>query len=306
MRRFFFALVLLVAAGILLPPLYYAIFPVETPDLPPAGRRIPVAEGVAVNAIEKGVGRPVVLVHGLPGSAYDWAPLTDALADRGHRVLAYDRVGYGHSDARRNGEFTIESNAGELLALLETEGLEDATVIGWSYGGATSIRAALTDPSRIGRLVLVGSAGPAEMMEEPPAIFALIFSAPAVAWYAAVPPVGRALQRGMSVQAFSEQPQPDWWLPQVAANFARPNTRDTFRGEGANFDPSNLDPAPIERPILIIHGDDDRNAPIAIGRWLHEHAANSELYVIEGGSHMLPITHADSLADRITSFMAAR
>ena len=79
MRRFFFALVLLVAAGILLPPLYYAIFPVETPELPPAGRRIPVAEGVAVNTIERGAGRPVVLIHGLPGTGYDWAPLTEAL-----------------------------------------------------------------------------------------------------------------------------------------------------------------------------------------------------------------------------------
>jgi pimeloyl-ACP methyl ester carboxylesterase len=57
----------------------------------------------------------------------------------------------------------------------------------------------------------------------------------------------------------------------------------------------------LSQPLLLIHGDDDRLAPLAIAEWLHRHAPGSELIVVEGGSHMLPITHADLLADRIAA-----
>ena len=80
-----------------------------------------------------------MLVHGLPGSAYDWAPLTDALAARGFRVIAYDRMGYGYSDARADGDFTIAANARDLLGLLENQDLSHlleycqlaAKAVGW-------------------------------------------------------------------------------------------------------------------------------------------------------------------------------
>ena len=56
----------------------------------------------------------------------------------------------------------------------------------------------------------------------------------------------------------------------------------------------------------MIHGDDDRLVPLAVGEGLHQSAQRSELLVVEGGSHMLPITHPDLLADRIAAFTAAR
>jgi pimeloyl-ACP methyl ester carboxylesterase len=307
MRRTLLVLLLLVAALIALPPLFFRLFPVEPPALPAAGRRIALADGVAVNAIERGQGPPVVLVHGLPGCAYDWTPLADALGARGLHAIAYDRVGYGRSDARRDGDFTIAGNARDLLRLLESEDLRDATIVGWSYGGATAIQAAREDASRMARLVLVGSAGPTdEPPPGPPALFAVLFSGPVMNWMAAVPPVGAGLQRAMSGNAFSGQPQPDWWLPQLRANFAAPATRLTFREEGARFDPTGLDPAPIERPILVVHGDDDRLAPLAIGEWLARHAQDGRIEIVKGGSHMLPITHAEWLADRIAAFAGGR
>jgi pimeloyl-ACP methyl ester carboxylesterase len=295
----------LLAALLALPPLFYALFPEPAPALPSPGRRVPLAHGAALNALERGSGPAVVLVHGSPGSAYDWDPLGEALAARGRRVLAYDRLGYGHSDARPEGDFSVDSNARDLLELLEVERLADATVVGWSYGGATAIRAALVDPTRIGRLVLVGSAGPEDDPAEEPAFYAVLFSAPALGWMAAVPPASGAVQRALSEQAFSGQPWPAWWLPQLRANLAAPHTRTTFRLEGARFETAGLDPSPIERPILVIHGDDDRLAPLAIGEWLQRRARDARLVQIAGGSHMLPITHADLLADRIAAFSGA-
>lgn len=304
MKRVLLTVTALLFAAIALPPLYSLVVPAEVAQLPAAGRRIPVAEGVAVNAIDTGVGPPIVLVHGLPGSAYDWAPLAKALTARGHRVIAYDRVGYGHSDARLDGAFTPEGNAHDLLGLLESENLRDATVVGWSYGGPISIIAARKDASRIGRLVLIGSAGPSDDPQEPPAAMALLSSGP-VRWYlAAVPAMGRGLQSGLSVAAFSGGQQPEWWLPNLAANFAKPNMRATYYAEGERFMENELGIEELDLAILVLHGDDDNLAPLAMGDWLARHARNSKLQVVEGGSHMIPITHASELADSIQAFIA--
>lgn len=306
MKKLSLAVLCLLVVALAGPPLYYAIFPVASPELPAPGRAIDVGGGVSVNAIDRGEGPPIVLVHGLPGTAYDWEPLSQALAERGHRVIAYDRVGYGHSDARRNEAYTPEGNAHDLLGLLESEDLRDVTVVGWSYGGPVAIIAARLDPSRIGRLVLIGSGGPSDDPQEPPAIMALLSSAPVRAWLAAVPPMGRGLQGAISEAAFSGGAQPDWWLPHLAANFAMPDMRTTYYAEGERFMESDLGIEEIELPIFLIHGDDDRLAPLAIGEWLLEHAQHARLRVVEQGSHMIPITHAPLLADSIDAFAAGR
>jgi len=305
MKRCFYSALVIVVAVIVLPPLWYGIFPEEQLDLPASGRRISVGGGLEVNAIEQGRGWPVVLVHGSPGSAYDWKPTLEGLAARGYHVLAYDRVGYGYSDEREGEAYTVDANARELLALLESAGLQDVTLVGWSYGGSTAMAAALRDPSRIARLILVGSGG---YTENPPTLppgvqGAMDFVIP---WVALVPPAERSLQAAFSQQAFGSSPLPDWWLSQLAANFQRPGTRAAWAEEEATFTWDGPDPGPIDRPILIAHGSEDALVPLGVADWLHERSGNSELWVVEGAGHMLPVTHADALVDRMVSFIEKR
>ena len=302
MKRILFSLILLVLAFIVLPPMWYGIFPEESLDLPAPGRRISVGGGLEVNAIERGSGLPIVLVHGSPGSAYDWKPTLEALAARGYHVLAYDRVGYGYSDGREGEAYTVDANARELLALLENAGLQDVTLVGWSYGGSTAMAAALLDPSRIDRLVLVGSGG---YTENPPTLSPGVQGAMdlMLPWVAMVPPAERSLQAAFSQQAFGSSSLPEWWLPQLAANFQRLGTRAAWAGEGATFTWDGPDPGPIDRPILVAHGSEDVLVPLDVADWLHERSGNSELWVVEGGGHMLPVTHADSLTRRIVAFI---
>ena len=308
-KRIGIGLLVILLGAIVVPPLFYAVVPYDWPELPPAGRRIDVGGGVAVNAIERGEGPAVVLVHGLPGTGQDWMPLVDALAARGRRVIAYDRIGYGRSDARPGkapDAFTVEANAAELAALIDNEGLEDVTVVGWSYGGPIGIEAALLDAAsertRIRRLVLVGTGGPDSDEAEPPPSPNLI-AAGILRWVGWVPPASAALQRALSDQAFSEQPQPDWWATNLAANFAGPNTRLSWTSEAAAIGLSGEFRADeVDLPTLLIHGDDDRLAPLAIGEYVHAKIEGSRLEVVADGSHMLPITHADQLADWIVAF----
>jgi pimeloyl-ACP methyl ester carboxylesterase len=307
MLRFILLGVAVIASLLVTAPLYYTMNPEPVPELPPPGRAIPVSEGVAVNAIEAGprTGAPILLVHGLPGSGYDWGPLSEDLAARGHRVIAYDRVGYGHSDPRSDEDFTFAANAQELLAVLEAENLEDVTVLGWSYGGGTAIEAAKRDPGRIGRLVLIGSAGPVEL-ERPPPLIRLLLAGPVLRWVAQVPPLRRWIQESSSERAFSEQPIPTWWLPQVAANFAVPDTARSWLQEGAQLSIDGLDPSSIERPILVVHGDDDWLVPLDVAETIDRLAPNSDLRIVAGGSHMLPVTHPELLGGWITDFAAGR
>ena len=305
MKRILLSALVIAVAFIVLPPMWYGIFPEEPLDLPAPGRRISVGGGLEVNAIERGSGWPIVLVHGSPGSAYDWKPTLEALAARGYHVLAYDRVGYGYSDGRQDEAYTVESSAGHLLALLEKAGLQDATIVGWSYGGLTAMAAALHDSSRIARLVLVGSGGYAENPPTlPPGVQGTMDLM--IPWLALVPPAERSLQAAFSQQAFGSSSLPEWWLPQLAANFQRPGTRAAWEEEGATFTWDGPDPGPIDRPILVAHGSEDALVPLAVADWLHERSGNSELWVVEGGGHMLPVTHADSLVDRIVSFIEKR
>ncbi len=306
MRRLLAIVVVGLLVVVLGPPLFYAFRSPEPPELPPAGITVELSDGTRVNALDIPGDEPaLVLVHGSPGSAYDWRPLPEVLARSGRRVIAYDRKGYGHSPPRPEGEpSSYASNASDLLAFLEALDLEDATIVGWSFGGGTAIAAASRDPSRIGELVLVGSVGPtyAEHVEEPPLFIRLLYSGPARAWIARVPPASQGMAALVSQAAFSFQEMPEWWLPQLVANVGRPHARATSASEGEQQDWSELDPARVPVPILVVHGSEDLFVPLAVGEDLAAAAREGELVTIDEGSHMIPITHAEEMAAAILAF----
>lgn len=309
MRRFLLTLLLGLAALLALPPLWFALFPPQRPELSAPAHFATLASGARMHYVERGEGPVVVLVHGLPGQASEWRATTELLAAHGRRVLAIDRIGYGHSDARADDDYTLAANARELRDFLDAMHVQDVTLVGWSYGGGTALTLAREDAtrdasSRVGRIVLIGSVGPSDAAPGPPPVAAAIFSV-VTRWARLVPPAGLALQRALSANAFSEQPQPEWWLPGLAANLAQPKTQRAFMREGAALrGVAPPDSAGLALPILVIHGDDDRLVPIAVGRTLAGNRPGAELLEVAGGSHMLPITHAQLLADRIALFSA--
>lgn len=304
MKRALLFLLLGLAAIIILPPLWFAIFPEPRADLPPRGEYVTVAPNQRVNVIEQGTGPTVVLVHGHPGSAYDWSPLMGELAKRGFHVLAYDRVGYGYSDARNGDDYTVDANADDLLGLLAAKNLRDVTVIGFSYGGGTAIVAARKDSSRMSRLALLGSVGPGiENRDAPPQLLVEFMAAVGLPWVSYVPPLGKRLRAVLTAEAFAPGPIADGYMDLLDANFARPHTLWTFRHEGRDLGgDADLDPQQIALPILIIQGDGDRLVPPYVAEELHRRAPGSELWMIDGGSHMLLVTHAEALAERIATF----
>jgi pimeloyl-ACP methyl ester carboxylesterase len=104
-------------------------------ELPPdvTHHQIPSADGGSIHVIERGVGRPLVLVHGITLQAGVWAPQFHLLADR-YRVLALDVRGHGLSVAGSDG-FGRRIAARDVATVLGNFDLRDSILVGHSMGG---------------------------------------------------------------------------------------------------------------------------------------------------------------------------
>lgn len=124
-------------------------------DHPPAGQFIEL-DGVRLHYVERGEGPPVVLIHGntVTSADFEASGLMDSLAAR-HRVIAFDRPGYGHSTRPRNRLWTPAAQAYLLYSALQQLGVERPVVVGHSMGTLVALALALDHPSAVQRLVLL-------------------------------------------------------------------------------------------------------------------------------------------------------
>ncbi len=118
----------------------------------PDGRRLSYAEFGAPD------GLPVLAVHGTPGSRYMFGLADPAARERGLRIIAPDRPGYGRSDWRRNP--SLLRAAEDFVALADKLGIGRLAVIGVSGGAPHAIAIASLIPDRVALLALVSPIGP--------------------------------------------------------------------------------------------------------------------------------------------------
>lgn len=127
----------------------------------PAEGRFIEAEGARLHVLEAGPANAprILLIHGASSNLRElWHPLADALiAD--HRVVAFDRPGYGHSTRPRRGAQKLAAQAKMAAAVLRASGDGPAIVVGHSLGGAVALRLAIDFPALVSGLVLIAPAG---------------------------------------------------------------------------------------------------------------------------------------------------
>ena len=121
---------------------------------PPTGRFITV-DGVRLHYVERGTGRPLVLLHGNGSMIQDFesSGLVD-LAAKKYRVIAFDRPGFGHSDRPRSTVWTPEAQADLLNAALVKMGVSQPLVLGHSWGTLVAVALALNYPRNVRALIL--------------------------------------------------------------------------------------------------------------------------------------------------------
>lgn len=108
-------------------------------------------------------GRPVVLLHGTPGSRL-CCPDGAATEAAGVRLLTMDRPGYGRSDPRPNG--TVSDWVDDFVDLIDQLELPSAPVVGWSGGGPYALACAVHAPGRVPVVGLAASPGPTHLVPE--------------------------------------------------------------------------------------------------------------------------------------------
>ena len=130
----------------------------------PEGKYAEVGGGITMHYHEAGSAeRGVVLfVHGSGPGASGWSNFKGNypwIADQGYRTIVPDTMGYGYSTKPEEGAFSLSDVAAQYKALLDALGVERATVVGNSQGGAIAITLALDYPSLVDKLVLMAPGG---------------------------------------------------------------------------------------------------------------------------------------------------
>jgi len=281
----------------------------RAPDLSalPAARDRAVGIGadLELNVSVFGSGSPVVLVHGLPSNIGDWAEVPEKLAALGHRVVVYDRAGYGWSSrppSRATPTRSAPMRANSARCSINSASRARRWWVGRTAAGSCR-PSPLEHPERVSQLVLLGSVGPAMPDEATDFIGRLGRSpiGPAVFRYVtSVAPLGHAVLAGALAEVFSGAENiPPGFIDRSAAQMALPGTVDSWLAEERNGGYAQLRPEAIEVPALVLHGDGDRSVRKSVAEDLARRLPNAKLVWVEGGSHMLPVTHPDLVAARV-------
>jgi 2-hydroxymuconate-semialdehyde hydrolase len=124
-------------------------------DAKPPGQIVTI-DGVPLHYIERGSGPAVLLIHGFGGHTYTYRYLIPELA-KDRRAVAVDLKGSGYSGRPTKGDYSLGEQARLVARLMDTLGIDRASVIGHSLGGEVAMRIAGRWPERVDRLVLAAS-----------------------------------------------------------------------------------------------------------------------------------------------------
>jgi pimeloyl-ACP methyl ester carboxylesterase len=256
------------------------------------------------NFIEAGKGEPLILIHG-GGAGADargnWKGSLPLFAEAGFRVIAYDMVGFGDSDAPDPANFTYDQDARitQLIAFLDALGLERANIVGNSMGGATALGVAMRRPERLKKLVLMGSAGLSHQTTGAlSAILNYDFTVP-------------GMQRVIEALTHSDYSPPPEFVAYRHALSVRPNVQaaykaimGTIKAAGGLFYPEE-DVARVKVETLVVNGKDDKVVPMSEGYRFLELLENSTGCFLPRCGHWAMIEHPQLFAE-ITSFFLKR
>ncbi len=134
----------------------------------------------SINVEDTGSGGvPVVFVHSLAGNAGHWLRQLEHLHGE-RRAVALDLRGHGQSDPPRDGDYSIESMAGDIDVVVNALGLQRIVLVGHSMGGSVSIAYAGLHPEKVAGLLLADPSGdarkvPKEQMDPVPGSIAVRF-----------------------------------------------------------------------------------------------------------------------------------
>ncbi|HAF16833.1 MAG: alpha/beta fold hydrolase [Thermacetogeniaceae bacterium] len=250
--------------------------------------------GLNVNCFTAGeTGPPLILLHGggVDSAIISWGEIITPLADN-YRVFAPDLPGYGESD-KPDVEYSIPFYVEFLENFMNALKLEKASLAGLSLGGGISIAFALQFPSRVDKLILIGSWGFYSKL--PYHLLSYWYTQSSLnEWSYQVTAKHRKLVKWMLLYSLFGDPNKlsEELVDQVQQCLQAPNAAKAF----ASFQRSEITRtgvrsdlakrlSEIKHQTLIVHGTLDPGVPVEYAKKAHQLMPNSELYLMEGCKH---------------------
>jgi len=256
---------------------------------------------------DHGSGKPVVLIHGYPLSGASWEKQIPGLLAAGHRVITYDRRGFGKSSQPTTG-YDYDTFAEDLHKLVTALDLRDFALVGFSMGGGEVARYLGTYGSQGVRKAVFLSAVPPYLLKAPDNpegvdldVFQGIENAVVADRYAFFTEFFKNFYNTdvlLGKRVGEQAVQASW---NVAAGASATASLACVATWYTDF---RKDLPRIDVPTLVMHGDADRILPItASGLRTGKLVRGARMVVVEGGPHCITWTHADKVNPELVDFL---
>lgn len=272
---------------------------------PPEGLFIEV-DGVRLHYHDRGVGSPVVLIHGnaVTGEDFNTSGVTEPLL-KTHRVLIFDRPGFGYSERPRGRLWTADEQAELLYKALCQLGVNRPVVVGHSWGAIVALALAEAHPTDTGGLVLLSGYYFWTLRPDVP-----------LATLGALPVVGDVLRHTMSPLLgwlampifkrglFSPAAVPARFQAEYSPAMAlRPSQIRATSLDGALLIPSAVrlrgGYEELSMPVIILAGEGDKVVFNRSAKRLQASIKDSVLRIVKGAGHMLHYSVPQLVAEAV-------
>jgi len=265
--------------------------------------------GIDLYYEDLGEGQPVVLIHGWPLSGASWEKQVGAMLAAGHRVITYDRRGFGQSGKPGTG-YDYDTLAQDLHKLVTKLDLRHVALVGFSMGGGEVARyLGRYGSERVSKAVYISAVPPflLKTADNPEGVDGGVFDGIRKAVVADRPAFLSAFFADfynvdlLGGKRISDQAVQSSW--NVAVGASAKGTLDCVTAWGTDF---RDDLARIDVPTLVIHGDADRILPIAATAIRTQKAVKgARLAVVKGGPHGVTWTHAEQVNRDLLEFLGS-
>src|SRR4051794_4404223 len=278
------------------------------PELSGVQHHYAEANGVRLHYAEAGQGDPLVLLHGFPQHWWMWRDYFAPFAKQ-YRVIAPDLRGHGWSEKPRS-SYTKRELADDVVALLDTLGLDRIRLVGHDWGAIAGVLIATSDPDRVERFVAMSVPHPWQRRPDPIAalatVYQLVLAGPWGKYAVQQGFPSRMLEMGRSIGSFT--PDEIETYQQVlresdAAEAAMRIYRTFLTRELPQWARGKFTDGRLTVPTLWLVGERDvlaRNSD----EGYRDHADEMTLEKVPGGNHFMPEEMPEAIAERLLQFLA--
>jgi 3-oxoadipate enol-lactonase len=257
------------------------------------------AGNVRLNVVERGKGRPLLLVHGYPLDHSMWRGQIDGLADR-CRLIAPDLRGFGASGVTA-GTVTMEQMADDLAGLLDALKITEPIVLcGLSMGGYVAWQFALKYRARLAKLILCDTRAAAD---SPEAAAGRLKTADKVLAEGAAPAAEALIPKLFAPETYQQQPKIVEETRQVILRTKPEGIAGALRGMAERPDVT-VQLAQLDVPALLICGEHDGISPPSEMRQIASQMPHAKFVEIANAGHMAPLEQPAAVNAAMRDFLA--